>query len=73
MTKKIELTDKQKDMIKALRKYPDTIIVRLHNECFLTGGHGVDLDRRTLNSLEAKGLVDYEQLTELGKSINIEA
>lgn len=70
-TTDIKLSDKQKEMILTLRKYPDTLIVRLHNECFLTGGHGVDLDRRTLNSLEKKNLVDYQHLTNLGKTIQL--
>lgn len=67
----MKLTDKQKQMILTLRKYPKDIIVNLRNSAFLTGGHGVSFDKRTLNSLRDKGLINYEKLTELGRNIEL--
>lgn len=66
-----KLTDKQKQIIVTLRKYPNDLIMMLDSGCWLTGGHGVHFDKRTLNSLRDKGLIDYKKLTELGKTINL--
>lgn len=39
---------------------------------WITGGHGVSFQPRTLKALEAKGLIKSCYLTELGKTLNID-
>lgn len=65
---KISLNDAQKKVIKLLRHY--NCLMMLDGWC--TGGHGLRIDLRTAESLRRKGIMYNGQLTELGKTINIE-
>lgn len=56
-TKKI--TDKQQEVIDTLLKYPNAIIMI---NGWLTGGHGVKLDLRTVKSLESRGVIKNGKL-----------
>lgn len=52
-----------------LRKYPNAIVM---SSGWMTGGHGVKIDLRTLNSLKRLGLIDGGKLTQSGKTIAID-
>jgi hypothetical protein len=54
-----KLTDKQQEVIDTLLKYPNTIIMI---SGWLTGGHGVKLDLRTVKSLESRGIIVNKKL-----------
>lgn len=64
----MKLTENQKQAILKLRQYPNAII--MHNG-WLTGGHGVHFDKRTINSLKTKKIIVDNQLSELGKTIEL--
>lgn len=66
MQKRIKLTALQVKTIKVLQEYPNAIIM---TNMYLTGGHGVKLDLRTVRSLQNKGLIEYNKLSQKGIDI----
>lgn len=69
----MKLSDKQKEALLILRKYPDDIVM---SDGYLTGGHGIRLNMRVVSSLKMKGLVNYlgpraDRISELGKTIEL--
>lgn len=48
------MTTKQKRIIEILKKYPHEMIM---HDGYLTGGHGIKFDKRSLNALENKGVL----------------
>lgn len=50
----MKFTEKQQSCIDILRKYPDDIIMW---NGWLTGGHGIKLDMRTVGSLKNRGVI----------------
>lgn len=64
-----KLTDKQKEALAILRKYPDAIIM---DNGYITGGHGC-IDSRIVKALKRKGYIEVsgerrDRLSELGKT-----
>ena len=64
-----KLTDKQKEALAILRKYPDAIIM---DNGYITGGHGC-IDSRIAKALKRKGYIEVsgerrDRLSELGKT-----
>jgi len=56
---KNKLTDKQQNVIDILKKYPNDMI--MHGG-WMTGGHGIKLDLRTVQSLRKKGIIECGKL-----------
>ncbi len=71
MVKMIKLTNMQAEALLELRKYPDVIVM---SDGWLTGGHGIKLNLKTVKSLKQKGFIGgmwggrNNRLTELGKT-----
>lgn len=70
---KIKLSEKQKEALLILRKYPNDIVMY---DGWLTGGHGVKMNLNTVEALKNKGLVEWTgerrgRISELGKTISI--
>lgn len=67
---KIKLSDNQTKALRILQMYPTAIIM---SDGWLTGGHGICFDNRTVNALRNKDLITYERrISELGKTIEID-
>lgn len=65
----LSLTERQKAAIRILRKYPYDIIM---NDGWLTGGHGIRIDKTTFKALRMKDLVTSgRRISELGKTIEL--
>jgi hypothetical protein len=64
----IKLSTDQKNIIKILRKY-DCII--MHNN-WVTGGHGIRFNGKSIEALKRRGILQSGSLTELGKNISLE-
>lgn len=62
----MKLSKNQIETIKLLRQYPKELIMF---NGYLTGGHGIRVDLRTLEALKNKGLIERDKLTELGKTL----
>lgn len=63
MKKKIELTDLQWSVLKALCQHPTDMVM---HDGWLTGGHGIKIDRRPLRKLEALGFVKDKRVSTFG-------
>jgi hypothetical protein len=63
-----KLSEKQKEAIAVLRKYPNDMVMFNY---WMTGGHGIRLDARTVESLKKRGIISGGKLSELGKNITI--
>jgi len=61
MDKKNTISQSQDNVIFVLRKYPNEMI--MHNG-WLTGGHGIQFDMRTINSLVKRGIIINGKLSE---------
>ena len=59
MEEKIKLTEKQQKVIDILEKYPNEMIMF---NGWITGGHGVKFDMRTVESLKKKGIIEGGKL-----------
>jgi len=55
----MKLTDKQQSVIDTLKKYPNDMI--MHGG-WITGGHGIKFDMRTVESLKKKGIIEGGKL-----------
>jgi hypothetical protein len=58
----MKLTDKQQSVIDTLKKYPNDMI--MHGG-WMTGGHGIKLDLRTVESLRKKGIIEGGKLKKI--------
>lgn len=50
----MKLSYKQKKVIEMLKKYPNEMV--MHNY-WITGGHGIQFDGRTIESLKRRGII----------------
>ena len=69
---KINLTEKQKEVIKEMRRYKCGVM-NLRDGYWYTGGHG-KVDGKTIESLKRKGILDPFKtlsLTNLGETIEL--
>lgn len=65
----MKLSKTQIEAIKVLRKYPSAIVML---DGYLTGGHGIRLDKRTINALHKNKLLTFDRrISELGKTIEL--
>lgn len=69
----MKLSDKQKETLLILQHYPTDIVM---HDGWLTGGHGVKLNLKTVQSLKNKGLINKwgaqnDRISELGKTIEL--
>lgn len=65
--RKEKLTGQQIEYIKILRQYDEIVM----DDGWLTGGHGICFDLRTVRALERKKIIVYDRLSELGKTIEL--
>jgi len=56
---KIKFTDNQQKVIDILNKYPNEMIMF---NGWITGGHGIKFDMRTVESLKKKGIIKCGKL-----------
>ena len=66
ISKEVKLTDKQKFVIEVLRRYPKDMIMF---NGWITGGHGVKFDMRTVESLKRKGIIKDGKLVNIPLSV----
>ena len=68
----MKLSNSQCEALKVLRKYPNEIIM---NDGWITGGHGIRFNLKTIGSLINKGLIEHKwagiRLSELGKTAEL--
>lgn len=67
MAKRKKLTSSQIYVIEVLKKY-DCMIM---HDNWVTGGHGVKFDGRSIEALKKMGIINAGRLTELGKSFEV--
>lgn len=67
----MKLSPKQKEVLCEWRKYPDELCIKLSDGYFLTRGCGVKIPKNTFYALKRLGLIEYDQLSILGKTIEL--
>ena len=55
----MKLSEKQQYVINILRQYPNDMIMF---NGFITGGHGIKFDLRTVESLKKRGIIENGKL-----------
>lgn len=64
----MKLTENQKKVIETMRKYPNDIVMF---DGWMTGGHGVKFDLKTVDSLKAKGVIVDGKLSDVPRTCDV--